>query len=76
MAKLEPKPLPCPQCGKKVNVRLTGWGLQNWFELIPECGCFPKMVSKHYWIDGGNHVSDAENAYKEMTEEWNRMVKE
>ena len=72
MAELKPKPLPCPKCGKAVHVSLTGWGLLNWFVLKPECECFPKTESKRYRIDDADYVSDAEEAYREMTEAWNR----
>ena len=74
MAELKPKPLPCPQCGKAVHVSLTGWGLRNWFVLKPECECFPKTESKQYWIDNADWISDAEEAYREMTEAWNRRA--
>ena len=76
MAELKPKPLPCPKCGKAVHVSLTGWGLINWFVLKPECKCFPKAESKRYWIDGSDHIQQAEEAYREMTEAWNRRVGE
>lgn len=59
----------CPDCGVEVTT------MYNRTLRCKECA--KKRLqeqSKHYWIDGGNHVSDAENAYKEMTEEWNRMA--
>lgn len=74
MAELKPKPLPCPKCGKTVHVSLTGWGLQNWLVLKPECKCFPQTQSKHYWIDNDGWVSEAESAYRELTEAWNRRA--
>lgn len=74
MAELKPKPLPCPKCGAEVHVRLTGWGLRNWFVLHPECKCFPEVESKRYWIDENDYIQQAEEAYREMTEAWNRMA--
>ena len=74
MAKLEPKLLPCPKCGKPVHVSLTGWQLRNWFVLKPECKCFPNTESKPFWIDGDDHVSQAEEAYREMAKAWNRRA--
>ena len=76
MAELKPNPLPCPKCGADVSVSLTGWQLKNWFVLKPKCKCFPKMESKSYWIDDDKHISNAEEAYREMTEAWNRRANE
>ena len=74
MAELKPCPLPCPKCGAAVHVMLTGWKLQNWFVLKPDCTHFPEVQSRKYWIDNPNHVSEMESAYKDMTEAWNRRA--
>lgn len=71
MAELKPEPLPCPKCGKAVHVWLTGYGLKNWFYIRPECECFPKIESKHFWINEDDYIQQAEEAYREMTEAWN-----
>lgn len=74
MAELKPEPLPCPKCGKAVHVWLTGYGLMDWFYIRPQCECFPRIASKPYRIDENDYIQQAEEAYREMTEAWNRRV--
>lgn len=64
-------PNPCPKCGAKVNVRLTGKVNHNWFVLKTDCEHYPAFRSAKYPINNCDSAAESEKAYTELIEAWN-----